>query len=142
MGFLGRDTSWALRTPQTHTHSWHTVRGGRTVRGGVHGIPAAGIIPEIPPSIPQLYISPECEIDPNATHFCADGSIPSYNRMTMRWGIIKPEEFTITEQVLVEIGRDLIPFANLSNGALETRSSLDSATDEQPITWVISTGIS
>mgnify|MGYP001807601002 CR=1 FL=1 len=106
----------------------------------VHGIPAAGIIPEIPPSIPQLYISPECEIDPNATHLCVDGSTPSYNRMTMRWGIIKPEEFTITEQALNEIERDLIPFANLSNGALETRSSLDSSTDEQPITWAISTG--
>ena len=106
----------------------------------IHGIPAAGIIPEIPPSITELYISPECEIDPNATHTCLDGSEPEYNRMTMRWGIIKPEQFTITKQVVSELGRDLVPFANLSSGDIGTRSSLDTVTDEYPVTWGIATG--
>ena len=106
----------------------------------VHGIPAAGIIPEIPPSITELYISPECEINPNATQFCTDGTEPEYNRMTMRWGIIKPEQFTITEQVLSELERDLVPFDNLSSGDMGYRSSLDTASEEYPVTWVIPTG--
>ena len=106
----------------------------------VHGIPAAGIIPEIPPSIPELYISAECELNPNATHLCIDGTNPTYDRMTMRWGIIKPEQFTITERVLTELGHDLAPFNNLSNGDMAIRGNLGTASDEYPVTWAISTG--
>jgi hypothetical protein len=106
----------------------------------VHGIPAAGIIPEIPPSIPELYISAECELNPNATHLCIDGTNPTYDRMTMRWGIIKPEQFTITERVLTELGHDLAPFNNLSNGDMAIRGNLGTVSDEYPVTWAISTG--
>ncbi|MDG1524825.1 MAG: MMPL family transporter [Candidatus Thalassarchaeaceae archaeon] len=106
----------------------------------VYGIPPAGIIPEIPPSIPELYISAECELNPNATHLCMDGTNPTYNRMTMRWGLIKPEQFTITKQVLIELEHDLIPFSNLSSEDMSIRSSLDTASDEYPVTWAIPTG--
>ena len=106
----------------------------------IHGIPGVGQIPEIPTSITELYISPNCDINPNATHLCVDGTDPEYNRMTMRWGIIQPEQFTITKQVLSELDRDLSPFANLSSGEMGTRSSLDTASDEYPVTWVIATG--
>lgn len=106
----------------------------------VHGIPAAGIIPEIPPSIPELYIAAECELNPNATHLCTDGTDPTYDRMTMRWGIIKPEQFTITKQVLSQLEKDMIPFENLSTGDMEIRRSLDTSSDEYPVTWAISTG--
>jgi len=106
----------------------------------IHGIPSAGIIPEIPPSISQLYISPECNLNLNATHLCLDGSAPEYNRMTMRWGIIRPEQFTVTEQALEEIERDMSPFANLSMEDMEIRISVDLATEEYPVTWAIPTG--
>ena len=105
-----------------------------------YGIPGAGQIPEIPPSITALYIAPDCELNPNATHLCSDGSEPSYDRMTLRWGLIKPEQFTITKQALSELERDMSPFANLSNGEMMERSSLDSATEEYPVTWAIYTG--
>ena len=105
-----------------------------------YGIPAAGIIPEIPPSIPQLYISPECNLNPNATHLCADGTTPQYERMTMRWGIIRPEQFTMTQRVLTELELDMSPFANLSSTDMDVRSSIDSASPEYPVTWAISTG--
>ena len=105
-----------------------------------YGIPGAGQIPEIPPSITALYIAPDCELNPNATHLCSDGSEPSYDRMTLRWGLIKPEQFTITKQALSELERDMSPFANLSNGEMMVRSSLDSATEEYPVTWAIYTG--
>jgi len=106
----------------------------------VHGIPGVGVIPEIPPSIPALYISPECELNPNATHLCEDGTNPRYDRMTMRWGIIKPEQFTITKQVLAELENDMSPFANLSNGEMGVRTSLSSISEEYPVTWAIPTG--
>ena len=106
----------------------------------VHGIPSAGIIPEIPPSIPQLYISPNCNLNPNATHLCDDGDVPQYNRMTMRWGIIRPEQFTMTELTLQEIDRDMSPFQNLSKGDMGIRDSVDSSTSEYPVTWAIPTG--
>ena len=106
----------------------------------VHGIPGAGVIPEIPPSIPALYIAPDCEINLNATHLCVDGSEPNYDHMTLRWGLVKPEQFTITKQALSELERDMIPFANLSSGEMMMRNSLNSATDEYPVTWAIYTG--
>ena len=106
----------------------------------VYGIPGAGIIPEIPPSIPALYISPECELELNATHLCTDGSEPRYDRMTMRWGLIKPEQFTITKQVLAELYLDMSPFGNLSNGEMEVRTDLGEVSEEYPITWAIPTG--
>jgi len=106
----------------------------------VYGIPAAGVIPEIPPSIPALYISPECEINPAATFLCLDGSNPRYERMTMRWGVVRPEQFEITEKVLAEIDRDLSGFANLSSTDMSERSDISSATDEFPVTWAITTG--
>ncbi len=105
-----------------------------------HGIPSAGIIPEIPPSISQLYISPDCNLNPNATHLCSDGNTPQYSRMTMRWGIIRPEQFTMTELTLQEVELDMSPFENLSKGDMRIRSSLDSATEEYPVTWAIPTG--
>ena len=106
----------------------------------VYGIPAAGVIPEIPPSIPALYISPECEINPIATFLCLDGSNPRYERMTMRWGIVRPEQFEFTEQVLEEMDRDLSGFANLSLTDMSERSESSSETEEYPVTWVITTG--
>ncbi|MDP7328494.1 MAG: MMPL family transporter [Candidatus Thalassarchaeaceae archaeon] len=105
-----------------------------------YGIPAAGIIPQIPPSIPLLYVSPECELNPNATHLCTDGSNPQYVRMTMRWGLIRPEQFTITALALDELERDMAPFANLSATTMDTRSSLTSSSEEYPVTWAIPTG--
>ena len=106
----------------------------------IYGVPGVSIIPEIPPSIPALYITPDCEIDSNATHLCVDGSEPKYERMTLRWGLVKPEQFTITKQALAELERDMSPFANLSNGEMMERGALDSVTEEYPVTWAIYTG--
>ena len=106
----------------------------------VYGVPAAGIIPELPPSIPQLYVSPECELNQNATHLCTDGSNPEYVRMTMRWGLIRPEQFTITALALDELERDMAPFENLSSTNMDVRSSLTSSSEEYPVTWAIPTG--
>ena len=58
----------------------------------------------------------------------------------MRWRIIRPEQFTVTEQALEELERDMSPFANLSMGDMEIRYSIDSATEEYPVTWAIPTG--
>ena len=57
--------------------------------------------------------------------------------MTLRWGLIKPEQFTITKQALAELERDMIPFANLSSGEMMERNALSSASDEYPVTWAI-----
>ncbi|MDP6905971.1 MAG: MMPL family transporter [Candidatus Thalassarchaeaceae archaeon] len=105
-----------------------------------YGIPAAGIIPEIPPSIPALYISPSCELNSSATHLCVDGSNPLYERMTMRWGIRQAEHFPGTEKALSELGRDLMPFENLSAYPLSERVSVDLANSEHPVTWGMATG--
>jgi hypothetical protein len=105
-----------------------------------HGVPEGGIIPEIPPSIPRLYVLPECDLNPSQVNLCEDGSEPVYARMTLRWGLTQPEQFTIVEGALSELERDMSPFANLSSGLLSERDSLDSATAEYPVTWGIPTG--
>jgi hypothetical protein len=106
----------------------------------VHGIPEGGIIPEIPASIPRLYILPDCALNTSAVHRCVDGGSPRYERMTLRWGLTQPEQFTIVEGALDELGRDLSPFANLSSSPLSERSSLSSGSEEYPVTWGIATG--
>ncbi len=112
----------------------------------VRGVPGAGIIPNIPDSIAGLYIQPDCEINSNATHMCEDGSVPRYERMTMRWGLSQPEHFPTVELVLAELSRDMKPFADLDAGVLSERGDVNSAFSsdgepvEYPVTWGIPTG--
>lgn len=111
----------------------------------VHGVPQGGLIPEIPASIPRLYILPDCEIDPLATHLCADGTTPRYERMTLRFGLRQPEQFPIVEMALEELTRDMSPLQNLSAGRLSVRGSIDSTFDDaagtdNAVSWAIPTG--
>ena len=106
----------------------------------IHGIPAGGLIPEIPASIPALYILPTCELDPLAVHLCADGGIPEYKRMTMRWGLANPEQFSVAELVLAELKNDMQPFQDLAAQDISKRANIDSASEEYPVTWAIPTG--
>lgn len=105
-----------------------------------HGIPAGGLVPEIPATIAKLHILPDCELDPEAVHLCEDGGIPEYKRMTMVWGIANPEQFSVVELVLAELKIDLQPFQNLAAQDISTRADIDSASEEFPVTWAIPTG--
>ena len=105
-----------------------------------HGVPEGGIIPEIPASIPRLYILPDCPLDPNHVGRCEDGGEPGYDRMTLRWGLTQPEQFSIVEGALAELERDMAPFAALSANEMHERGSTEDATDEHPVTWAIPTG--
>ena len=104
------------------------------------GIPSAGVIPEIPPSISALYITAECDLDYDLPHLCEDGSTPRYEKMTLRWGIRQAEDFPGTEKALDELYRDLSPFEILSSGDLYVRGNIVSATEEYPVTWAMPTG--
>jgi len=104
----------------------------------VYGIPAGGIIPPIPPSIPALYITPDCTIDPAAVHRCTDGTAVEYPKMTMRFGVGQAEKFAIVKRALNELESDLSPFQNLSADNLRVRG--DTPTEEYPVTWAIATG--
>lgn len=109
----------------------------------VYGVPAGGIIPSIPSSIPALYILPDCTLNINQTHLCEGGEVPRYERMVMRWGLVQPEQFTSVELALAELHRDMSPFANLSSSNLRNRGDIDSAFNEDaeyPVTWGIETG--
>ncbi len=105
-----------------------------------HGIPAGGLIPEIPNTIPRLYVQPSCELDTAVVHLCADGSVPEYKRMTMRWGIANPEQFSTAKLVLAELKIDMQPFQDLAAQDLSVRADIDSASEEFPVTWAIPTG--
>ena len=73
-------------------------------------------------------------------HLCTDGSIPEYNRMTLRWGIANPEQFIVVEQVLAELELDMQPFQELAAQDISERSDIESASEEYPVTWAIATG--
>jgi len=106
----------------------------------VYGIPAGGYFPAIPESLTALHIVPTCELDPELVHLCKDGSIPEYNRMTLRWGIANPEQFIVVEQVLAELELDMQPFQELAAQDISERSDIESASEEYPVTWAIATG--
>ncbi len=106
----------------------------------VHGIPAGGYVPAIPPSLSALNIAPSCEIDPELVHLCKSGEIPEYPRMTLRWGISNSEQFILVEQVLAELELDMQPLQELAAQDLSIRADIDSASDEYPVTWAIATG--
>ncbi|HIE63641.1 MAG: hypothetical protein CXT72_03370 [Methanobacteriota archaeon] len=105
-----------------------------------YGVPAGGIIPEIPASISALYILPNCVLDQAAVHLCEGGELPEYQRMTMRWGISNAEQFSLVGLVLAELKIDMQPFQELAASDISERAKLDSTSEEFPVTWAIPTG--
>ena len=108
----------------------------------VHGIPKTNSTPALPPSIMALYIAPDRPLDPSKPWLGADGSIPQYKRMLLRYGLRQPEQFPIVEKALAELYRDMSAFENLSEDDMRTKGDIDDAftNEEYPVTWAIATG--
>lgn len=100
----------------------------------LYGIPGAGPIPTIPPSIVRLYIKPHVELNQTHPWFDIDGQPAQYQQMLMRFGITSPEDFPSMKIGMQELWRDLSVFTNLSSG---TYQSGGQKSDDKPLTWVM-----
>ena len=103
----------------------------------LYGVPGVGPIPDIPPSIVELYIKPSIELDPLKPWLNIDGEPAQYERMLIRFGMTSPEDFPGMGEGIEELWRDLEVFTNLSSG---TQEKAGEKTDEEPLTWVMITG--
>ena len=108
----------------------------------IHGVPASGGYPELPPSITAEYLQSNDEIDPERTWLTVDGESPEYIRTSLRFGITSPEKFALVEPALEQLHSDLVPLQNLSRTPLSERSPIDSGFENKsfPVTWAIPTG--
>ena len=86
----------------------------------LHGVPGVGPIPDIPPSIVELYIKPNVELDPQKPWLDVNGDDAEYDRMLIRFGMTSPEDFPGMGEGLEELWRDLTVFTNLSTGTQES----------------------
>tara|TARA_B100001109_G_scaffold61004_1_gene49705 strand:- start:1486 stop:4626 length:3141 start_codon:yes stop_codon:yes gene_type:complete len=103
----------------------------------LHGVPGVGPIPDIPPSIVELYIKPNVELDPQKPWLDINGNEAEYDRMLIRFGMTSPEDFPGMGEGLEELWRDLTVFTNLSTG---TQESAGEESEDKPLTWVMITG--
>jgi len=103
----------------------------------LNGVPGTGPIPDIPPSIVELYIKPKVELDPLKPWLDIDGQPAEYERMLIRFGVTSPEDFPGMGEGLEELWRDLEVFTNLSSGTI---AEAGEQTDDKPLTWVMITG--
>jgi predicted RND superfamily exporter protein len=103
----------------------------------LNGVPGTGPIPDIPPSIVELYIKPKVELDPLKPWLDIDGQPAEYERMLIRFGMTSPEDFPGMGEGLEELWRDLEVFTNLSSG---TFAEAGEQTDDKPLTWLMITG--
>jgi hypothetical protein len=106
------------------------------------GVPASGGYPALPPSITSEYIQPETDLDYEKPWLDISGEEPRYVRMTMRFGLVSPEQFAKVGPALDQLIEDLSPFQNLSSADLVKRGDIETAfaSDEYPVTWAIPTG--
>ena len=88
------------------------------------------------------FIQTEDELDPNAHWLTKDGTVPTYVRMSMRFGLSDPEQFPLIEPALEQLVRDMEPLQNLSKNPLHVRSPVSEALGDElhPISWAIPTG--
>jgi hypothetical protein len=107
-----------------------------------YGVPASGGYPEIPAPLITEFIQTEDELDPDAHWLTIDGEMPSYTRMSMRFGLSDPEQFPLIEPALEQLIQDMTPFRNLSIGPLHERGSISQALEDEqyPVSWAIPTG--
>ena len=107
-----------------------------------YGVPASGGYPEIPAPLVTEFIQTEDELDPNAHWLTKDGTVPTYVRMSMRFGLSDPEQFPLIEPALEQLVRDMEPLQNLSKNPLHVRSPVSEALGDElhPISWAIPTG--
>ena len=107
-----------------------------------YGVPASGSYPEIPAPLVTEFIQTEDELDPDAHWLTTDGEVPSYTRMSMRFGLSDPEQFPLIEPALEQLIQDMAPFRNLSTGPLYERGSISKALEDEkhPVSWAIPTG--
>lgn len=107
-----------------------------------YGVPASGGYPEIPAPLVTEFIQTEDELDPDAHWLTIDGEMPSYTRMSMRFGLSDPEQFPLIEPALEQLIQDMTPFRNLSIGPLHERGSISQALEDEqyPVSWAIPTG--
>jgi len=103
----------------------------------LYGVPGTGPIPDIPPSIVRLYITPDEPLDPLQPWLDINGNPASYSLMQIRFGVTQPEDFPGLGEGIEEIWRDLSVFTNLSSG---TFSTIGEQEDGKPLTWVMLTG--
>ena len=103
----------------------------------LNGVPGTGPIPDIPPSIVELYIKPEVELDPLKPWLDVNGQPAEYDRMLIRFGMTSPEDFPGMGEGLEELWRDLEVFTNLSSGTI---AEAGEQTDDKPLNWVMITG--
>jgi hypothetical protein len=105
-----------------------------------HGVPASGGVPEISPGIVSGILQSQTEIDPSSPWLDVEGNPAFFHRTLIQFGIQSADRFPQVELALAELDRDLAPFHNLTDAHRKTRNSLNSATDDHPLTWVIETG--
>ncbi len=103
----------------------------------LYGVPGTGPIPDIPPSIVRLYITPDVQLDPLQPWLDINGNPASYSLMQIRFGVTQPEDFPGLGEGIKEIWRDLSVFTNLSSGTFSTIGEEESG---KPLTWVMLTG--
>ncbi len=103
----------------------------------LYGVPGVGPIPDIPPSIVELYIKPNVELNPLKPWLDINGEPAQYDRMLIRFGMTSPEDFPGMDEGLDELWRDLSVFTNLSSG---TKAEAGEKTDDEPLTWIMVTG--
>ena len=104
----------------------------------LNGVPPAGAIPEIPPTIVSLYIVPDVELNSTSPWLDVDGNNATYSRMIIRFGITSPEDFKSMRPGMKEIEKDMSPFINLTSGDWRERGG--ESDEDHPLTWVIPTG--
>ena len=108
----------------------------------LYGIPAAGSVPYIPPSLVSLYIYPDQELQPLSPHLTVAGKEPTYSRTLLRFGITQPEDFPSMNPFIEKLEDDLSPFINLTAGDFRIRGNIASASSDEdnPVSWVMWTG--
>jgi predicted RND superfamily exporter protein len=104
----------------------------------LYGVPGTGPIPDIPPSIVRLYITPDVPLDPLRPWLDENGEPASYSLMQIRFGVTQPEDFPSLGAGIDEIWNDLEVFTNLSSGSYASIGPVQE--EDKPLTWVMLTG--
>jgi predicted RND superfamily exporter protein len=103
----------------------------------IYGVPGVGPIPDIPPSIVQLYIMPVTQLNSSQPWLDNNDEPARYDMMQIRFGMTSPEDFPGMKGGVAEVWRDLEVFTNLSSGTYEEEGASE---DDKPLTWVMLTG--
>ena len=106
------------------------------------GVPASGGYPSLSTSIVGEFIQYEGALDYNRPWLTEKGSIATFPRTSLRFGLSSPEQFALVEPALIQLRGDMQPLQNLSSTPLDQRGDLEIALKDEdfPISWAIPTG--